>query len=963
MGVILLIAALGAVALAAYAILSNGGIQDILNTPEIPTTPDVPEVPEMPEVPENPIESPATEAPAEEPPIDEPANGQAPEPEGETATRSESLESERSFVDDGLRNSIIKLYFAKEAWVESDEQAGQTTGDEGYAIVSDSFSVDNDTEADDISKKIKISIDAKIKSDKRYVKIETIKEQIQVGASFTKAEDSPLQFMTHKLKPEYEKIESAPLEDTVFVFAKTASLDGEQITFNIKEQKPLLLDEEDQPLNVVLVEGEGENETEGEEATELKATVEDGQAAVKIMLKPKDEEHEDGSTPNLDEWRRRIRGLEEDGAFTYIADSPFRIESEAELRSIAQTIVRRSRDKGLDPDLTIFAEDIIEMLRPQGHPQRYGQTYYTYIAGIPTYKLIDDEHEEYTYTFVNEDGTSLGHPGFDQKRRFAGIIKENIEQGRKVDQPNPGDNPRLTAGVYLKEDDIVVAFDKLFYDQGETICFPSYKKRKPLLWLYAEGGGHDKEDLNQSGTDADESYFEIGKKCVCKEYDLIWGNKVSCAFRKKIIEICSELWGEERKIEMANALMAVINKETAGSFKAHQIMGRNISEIPPPSQLTKDSFWLNSRRNASRAVGLIQFTQIALELIGDFTSGSGFDKLHEVKLEYAQMGEVNQLDKVKKYFASLSNYSKENNTPEDMYLLVFGPAAVGQNDDFILYTSPSRSYSQNESVDTIDGNNDGKIQRNEILTRYYDSVEEGKRNKETRFSCSLENNNGIWRNPLDNPQITIYTYGGNKRPWRSAFGRVRTDLPGSDNGARPHHGLDLFAKVGTSLYSCLPGTVVSTNPGTGYGKGLVIKVDSEFIDDFKNQRRNYSPYYVKSIRNYNNDEYDIDDYGDFDEYIGIIDSDEVYLMYAHLSVVSVISGERITPQEYKTKVIGKTGKTGASNTKGPHLHFEIRSAQNPIGYTQRYNPAFYVNYKNETQLSSEERSIQDNEAN
>ncbi|KMQ69268.1 hypothetical protein ACM39_04010 [Chryseobacterium sp. FH2] len=38
------------------------------------------------------------------------------------------------------------------------------------------------------------------------------------------------------------------------------------------------------------------------------------------------------------------------------------------------------------------------------------------------------------------------------------------------------------------------------------------------------------------------------KVCDCKKYDLIWGDKVSYEFRKKVVEICSELWGEDNKI-------------------------------------------------------------------------------------------------------------------------------------------------------------------------------------------------------------------------------------------------------------------------------------------------------------------------------------------------------------------------------------------------------------------------------
>ncbi|WP_445711459.1 hypothetical protein [Flavobacterium sp.] len=103
-------------------------------------------------------------------------------------------------------------------------------------------------------------------------------------------------------------------------------------------------------------------------------------------------------------------------------------------------------------------------------------------------------------------------------------------------------------------------------------------------------------------------------------------------------------------------------------------------------------------------------------------------------------------------------------------------------------------------------------------------------------------------------------------------------MKGSDNGARPHHGLDLFAKIVTELYACLPGQVVSLSPGSGYGNGFVFKIDDDHLDEFKKQRKNYGLYYIKSKRNYDSKKYAIDGYGDFDEYEGIEDSESVYLV-------------------------------------------------------------------------------------
>ncbi|SIP92165.1 hypothetical protein SAMN05421682_101342 [Chryseobacterium indoltheticum] len=236
---------------------------------------------------------------------------------------------------------------------------------------------------------------------------------------------------------------------------------------------------------------------------------------------------------------------------------------------------------------------------------------------------------------------------------------------------------------------------------------------------------------------------ESPSNCICKEQykDLVWGGKVSCEFRKKVVQICAELWGESRKLEMANGLMAVMKVETWGSFKAHHREGFK-SANDNSKDLTISSFHKDSGSKSSRAVGLIQFTQDALEGMNEFpkstpaTKGTQprYDALNRLKLSYAQMGEIRQLDKVKKYFETAKSKIK---TPEDIYLHVFAPEGVGKNDNYLLYTKGTDKYDNNKSVDK---NNDG-IQRKEILKRYYDSKNEGENYKTSEFSCGIISNN------------------------------------------------------------------------------------------------------------------------------------------------------------------------------------------------------------------------------
>ena len=240
--------------------------------------------------------------------------------------------------------------------------------------------------------------------------------------------------------------------------------------------------------------------------------------------------------------------------------------------------------------------------------------------------------------------------------------------------------------------------------------------------------------------------------CICKEQykDLVWGGKVSGDFRKKVVEISQALW-PHNYMEMANGLMAVMKVETSGSFKAQQLEGWR--SYKDPEEMTIQDFRKDGNRKSSRAVGLIQFTQDALqnnlkEYVSNLslTIEERFDELNKLKLSYAQMGEIRQLDKVKKYFESQKNSIK---SPEDIYLAVFAPSGVGKANDFILYEkfdNPStdkektstKNYNANKSVDTRSTGkhkSDNKIQRSEILERFHESINEGKNNRANTYSC------------------------------------------------------------------------------------------------------------------------------------------------------------------------------------------------------------------------------------
>ena len=198
---------------------------------------------------------------------------------------------------------------------------------------------------------------------------------------------------------------------------------------------------------------------------------------------------------------------------------------------------------------------------------------------------------------------------------------------------------------------------------------------------------------------------------------------------------------------------------------------------------------------------------------------------------------------------------------------------------------------------------------------------------------------GKWHEPVDNPQITIWTQSGRNEPSNAVFGAKRP------NG-HYHQGLDIFCVEGTKVYACLDGTIEAISKAySGQGQTIVLKItDKEQLEAFRKRRLSYIPFYKgewKEGPNFNPD------------------SNEIYFVYYHLREILVNSGT-----VHAGDVIGLSGISGIEKgTHGPHLHFEIRSKRWCNGLNNRCNPAYYVNYRNDKKLSPEEKKRQEDRKN
>lgn len=235
-----------------------------------------------------------------------------------------------------------------------------------------------------------------------------------------------------------------------------------------------------------------------------------------------------------------------------------------------------------------------------------------------------------------------------------------------------------------------------------------------------------KNSKRSSQTGSPKTVISNDGGCDCQTYNLIWGSKVSCEFRRKVIKISQDLW-PDNYLKMANSLMAVFAWESGGTFK---------SDAP--------------NRGNSGGTGLIQFMPPTYtDLTGKtaniervYNYWGRKKNLKRVK-QLADMTEVEQLDLVHKYFKPKKGKKLEF---IDFYLQVLFPVSSGKPEHVVFANHISKLDRKHESKkiqrlrvrafkqNNMDKNNDGKVMKSEIARSIQHYIDDGK--KYTRVNCS-----------------------------------------------------------------------------------------------------------------------------------------------------------------------------------------------------------------------------------
>lgn len=121
----------------------------------------------------------------------------------------------------------------------------------------------------------------------------------------------------------------------------------------------------------------------------------------------------------------------------------------------------------------------------------------------------------------------------------------------------------------------------------------------------------------------------------------------------------------------------------------------------------------------------------------------------------------------------------------------------------------------------------------------------------------------------------------------------------TQNGKRdPHHGVEFQNPFGTQVHAA--------------GAGTVVFADSDKTTKFSPWNNFYGNVIILQHAN------------------------EVYTLYAHLSSISVVIGQRVQTGD----AIGQVGSTGGAT--GPHLHFEVRMGGDYTDYFSTQNPELWL---------------------
>jgi predicted chitinase len=353
--------------------------------------------------------------------------------------------------------NLLDAYFAKKEYTrQTNEEDGTHTYTFGGTKQNNKTSTN--TEKNKVAQTILNKIKDNLKSQKKYTTLEVISAALTAEAyGKDTVNEKTVEFKIFKLGAEFKKVESTPLEDKLYLVAKTMLLEGKEVKIIIKEKDGLIKGSADAVLPVLEITEEQmeqkatSGEVAGTEKTEFSGVVKDNLVKIPIHLRPKSDEE-------LKQWKEKISKGKEDGDYTYKFGGPTSIKNEAEKKSIAGIILNNAKDgkRGnpkIEESKTSSTEEIEKVLEIKAYKE--GDTItFKLLKKVPELLYLNAKaqgEKQHDKEFLKKEGAyfQIGNGGCSCNRDLTELeFKEILKFLRESEKLEINDiwNPRNTGG-------------------------------------------------------------------------------------------------------------------------------------------------------------------------------------------------------------------------------------------------------------------------------------------------------------------------------------------------------------------------------------------------------------------------------------------------------------------------------------------------------------------------------------
>lgn len=277
-----------------------------------------------------------------------------------------------NIVSEQKVEGFIDAYFAKKKYVEKGNEVANAEGGEYKFSRNKEYS-------EATSSRYTKQGDAKFIYDKIKNTLNQKKEFTTIDEIVSKLPDkipaeTTIKFQTFKMQPLYEKIQSAPLDDKVYLVATSYLLEGKEATIIIKEKDGIIKGAADAVLPVLELSEEQMEQTEPlkederNEKSEFSGTFVDDIVKIPIQLRPK-------SDDELAQWKEKLAKGKEEGTYSYTFNNAngttINDENKKRLAEIILTNAKEGKlgNPKIEDGKIAYAEDIEKKLENKTYSQ------------------------------------------------------------------------------------------------------------------------------------------------------------------------------------------------------------------------------------------------------------------------------------------------------------------------------------------------------------------------------------------------------------------------------------------------------------------------------------------------------------------------------------------------------------------------------------------------------------------